>query len=913
MSIANRWRIRLARLRAVVTRSRGESELSEEVQAHLDLLVEEHLRRGLPIDQARAAARRDFGGVEAMKEHYRDQRGVPIVETVVRDVRYGVRALRRNPVFATIAIASIAFGIGINCGVFTILNAALLRELPVADPDRVAAVSAFLGDRPRDMSYPVLREVSSRQQSFTELAASGNSRLQHVRLEGASDELNDPVEGSFVSAHYFTMLGVTAARGRVFTADDSRAAGEGAMVVISDGFWQRQFGGDPSAVGRTITLNGVPFTIIGIAPPAFFGDSVGQFRDLWIPILMQPRLERDMLEKRTAVWFRTIGRLKPGVTEAQAAAELTVLLQQAKAAELAAGTGSQFYRDKPTDYRVTVQAGSAGMNRFGTRFRRVGTLVMSIVALVLLIACCNVANLLLARGAARQREISIRLAIGAGRRRLIAQLMTESLMLSAIGGAIGLLLASWTTRLIVTRFSIGAFDLRIDTNVLLFTIAVSLLTGLIFGLVPALQATAVDPGAMLQSTSTRTSGSRSRQRVSRGLIALQVGLSLWLLIGAGLVIRTMNNLRALDAGIDRFHVLSVSLQPGIGGMPPAAAADLRQRLIAHLQGVPGVRSAAFSVYGLFGGSAQSAPVRVPGSTVNPERDGEVRQNYITRDYFQSVGMTLLRGRTFTEADAAPGAPRVMIINETMAHHYFGDADPIGRRVWFPEVDAQNRFVPFPQVLPQGRGFEIIGLVRNAKYDNLRDQPSRLAYLPMDAGAGLGIMHVRTAGDPAAVAAAIPSVVRGEDATVRVRSIQTLDAEIDRTLGEERMITQLLGFFGILALVLASVGLYGVMAFAVTSRTAEIGIRMALGAARADVVTMVLRETLVLVGIGAILGIAAAAASTRLLERLLFGVTPTDPLTIAGTTLLMLAVAALAAAIPAKRAAAVDPLVALRYE
>jgi len=333
-----------------------------------------------------------------------------------------------------------------------------------------------------------------------------------------------------------------------------------------------------------------------------------------------------------------------------------------------------------------------------------------------------------------------------------------------------------------------------------------------------------------------------------------------------------------------------------------------------LTSMPGVSAVGFSAYGLFSGSAQSSPVRAPGSSVNPERDGEVRQNYVTREYFKTVGMTLVRGRGFTDADGVAGAPRVMVINETMARHYFGQADPIGRLIYFPEIDAQNRYVPFPQVLPRDKGFEIVGMIRDAKYDNLREKAWRMAYMPMqDVGMGLGTLVVRTSGDPTAVATVMPSVVREVDQSLKVRSVKTLQAEIDRTLGEERMITQLLGFFGILALVLACVGLYGVMAFAVTSRTSEIGIRMALGAARADVVSMVLREVLGLVAIGAVLGIAAAIMSTRLLERLLFGVAPTDPLTIGATTLLMLAVAALAGAIPARRAAAVDPLVALRYE
>ena len=912
-------RILKSRLAALFRKDRLERELGEELRSHLEMLVEENERKGMPPREAHYAARRSFGGVEQVKEVYREQRGLPMIETLVQDLRYGFRVLAKNPGFTTVAELSLAMGIGANCAIFTLVNAVLLKDLPVKDPEMLARVVAYRRDSRRDFSYPVFRDLSSRQQVFSRMAASGELGLNHVILEGAGElQEFDQIKGALVSANYFSLLGVNAILGRVFTLEDSRAPGEGAVAVISYGFWERRFGRDPSVLGRTIFLNGTPFTIIGVAPRRFFGDMVGVARDIWVPILMQPRvMTSNMLDRRTSTWFRTIGRLKPGTSEDRANAELTALFQQIMAEEIATGTGSLISRERPTDFRVQVERGSRGLNVLREPFRQPLQLLMAVVGLVLLIACCNVANLLLARGSARQREIGVRLAIGSGRWRLMRQLLTESILTSMLGGAVGFAMAHWGTSLLVALFAMGGFplalDLRPDARVLAFTLAVSLLSSILVGLVPALQATSLDLSSALQANSRSQGGSRPRQRLSKALVISQVALSLWLLIGAGLLVRTVQNLKELDIGLARGNVLMLSVLADAASVERANVVELRAQVFQRLKAIPGVRSVSFSGFGLFSGSLSTSPVRVPGSSVKPENDGEVREEWISPEYFQTFGMKLLLGRGFMDQDSE-NAPKVAVINETTTRHYFGPESPIGKTIYFPKVDSQGRYVPFGSRLDKEQGVQIVGVVQDAKYDNLRDPTPRMVYLPVAQGTGFAeSIEVRTTNDPNALAPQIRQVLKQVSNSIVLRSMNTLEEQINGTLIQERLVAKLLGFFGLLALVLACVGLYGVMSYAVVRRTSEIGIRMALGARRTDVTSMVLRETLVLVIAGVALGVPAALASTHLLRSLLFGLTPTDPVTIGAMSVLMLGIAALAGYLPARRAARVDPMVALRHE
>ena len=530
-------------------------------------------------DQARNAARRKFGGLDRTKELYRDARGIPFVETMIQDLRYGLRGLRKNPGFTAVAILSLALGIGANSSVFTIINAALLRDLPVKNAGQLVTAGVYRQGQQswRELSYPSFQAIAASQNSLSEMAASGSLRIKHVMFDGAELQELDAIRGSWVSANYFSFLGLTPAAGRFFTPSDSSRPGEGAVAVIGYSLWERRFARDGAILGRTLVLDQVPLTIRGVAPRDFVGDRQGSSSvDIWVPMLMQPRFEsRSKLEARDATWFRTLGRLKPGVAEAQANAEFTALYRQNVAA-------SGAFRGNLTDLRVEVQSYSSGLYPQERRpMWQVLGLLMTMVALVLLIACCNVANLLLARGSARSREIGIRLAVGSSRRRLIAQLLTESVLLSALGGILGYLFAQAGTRVLTAGVLPASLDLQPDGRVLIFTIGVSLLAAMLFGLIPAIQATEVDLDPTLRSGARGQTASRPRNRTSRILVVAQVALSLYLLIGAGLMLRTFQNLHALELGVDR-NVLSLSVSTE-AAVNPSQFASLRSRIHDRLK------------------------------------------------------------------------------------------------------------------------------------------------------------------------------------------------------------------------------------------------------------------------------------------------------------------------------------------
>jgi predicted permease len=906
-----RMRPTLSKFAAFWLRRSLDARLDAETRTHLEMLTAEYERRGLSPDEARHAARRAFGGLEQMKETYRDQRGWRIVDELWRDLRYAVRLLVRSPVFAIVAVLSLAVGIGGNAAMFALLDAAVLRELPVEDPDRLAAIQPYRSERLNNISYPVFRELAGRQRVFDEVAASGSVEFRRARLQGAADDLPE-LDGAMVSANYFSMLGVRAVRGRLFTADDSRGPGEGAVAVVSYRFWERTLNRDPTIVGRTILLENIPFTIVGVAAQGFFGDRVGTAREIWIPMLMQPRLQRrNLLEARTASWFRTIGRLAPGVDERRAGLELSAIFRQAKADEIAAGTGSLRDAGDPKEFRVDVVRGTAGLNAQRSRYAQPLRLLMAAVGIVLLIVCCNLANLLLARASTRQREIGVRLAVGASRGRLVRQLLTESLLLSVIGGAAGWLLAWWATASFAAELPIGTFEVQPDSRVFAFTGVMTTLTGLLFGLVPALHATARDTTPTLRPAPAGWT-TQPRFRTRQILVVVQVALSLWVLAGAALLVRSLQNLSSFDVGVDRRNVATVTVTAD-----PALTAEqmplLRQELENRLAAIPGIASVAFTSYGLFRDSAQTAPARVPASAVDPASDREFRQNFVSTAYFLTMGMPMLRGRSFTTADR-PGSPAVVIINETAATHYFGSDDPIGRLIHFPRIDPQGRYVPFAPQLDPGDGAVIVGVVRDAKYGTLRETPVKMAYLPIEQHAeGLGLIHLRLEANSDAVGQGVREVVRRVSPALTVRQFSMLEDDIATTLAQEHLVTRLLSAFALVSVVLACLGLYGVLAYAVVSRTKEIGVRVALGATRSEVITMIVGHAARLTVLGVFAGLGAALSTSHLLERLLFGLSRTDSTTMAGVAVLMLAVALLAAGIPAARALAINPAVALRNE
>jgi len=884
-----------------------EDELKEEIQAHLALLAEEHERRGLSREEARLAARRDFGGVEQMKEAYRDQRGFRWIDSCARDVRYGIRLLRKAPAFTAVAVLSLALGIGANTAVFTLLDALLLRTLPVRDSHELVEVTAQKHGEFAMISFPMYRDLRDRQEVFSGFLATAGETPYHVTIPdpaGSATEL-DNIRVSFVTGNYFDVLGVQPALGRFFTADDDRnphtSEAVGSVVVLSDAFWERQFGRDPRILERTIMIGRSRCRVMGIAPRGFSGEVVGSSPAAWVPLV--PFSSDDNLENRRGVFTAYMARLKPGVDRVHAQAALTVLFQQLLRAE-------GRIRDHTEDFTLALADGATGLDfplrrTFATPIR----IAMVVVAVVLLIACANVANLLLARGAARQAEFGVRLAIGCSRRHLVAQVLTESVILSALGACAGAPVAYGATGALLGLISAGpvpvALDVRFGVRVFAFLAVVAIGSAVAFGLLPALRMTRVDPGPALKAGLRAGPGGPARQRASRSLVSLQIALSLLLLIGAGLLIRSLQNLHRLDLGFRADHVLVFDLAHNPQRRDPASLSATASQVLRRVRQLPGVESASVSGLLLFSQSDIGAPLRIADYTPRPDERVTVRYNAISPGYLETIGMPLVDGRSIEDRDAFD-APMVAVINESMARRYFYGSRPIGRVMVIDVGRADNA--------PPAKPIEIIGVVRDAKYNSLRQDTRPMFYVPIaQLPRSLRSLEVRTGHAASAIVAPVRQALAEVTKDIMIRRVVPLTEQVDQSLAAERLTMRVCTFFGCLALALACVGLYGVIAYAVAQRTAEIGVRMALGANAKAVVWLVFRETGRVILTGVAIGLPLALASTRLLSGFLYGLTATDPVTVATATASLVAAAALSAYIPARRAARVDPLVALRAE
>jgi predicted permease len=838
-------------------------------------------------------------------------------EDMFQDLRYGARMMLKSKMFTLVAVLSLALGIGANTAIFTLINALMLRALPVKDAQELALFSVVSGQGSTYyLNYPFYEMVRDRNKSFTGVISSGNVGRARLMAPGTgSGGAVESVQRQEVSGNFFSVLGVGAVVGRTLTEADDNLANAEPAAMISFGFWQRRFGLDPDVVGRRIALNDTVFTIVGVAPPGFFGVEVGTRPELWTPIkaLNNPSLSQSN------VWTEQImGRLRPGVSMAQAQAEMDVIFRQ-QLDEVAGERGANWTpakRQQHFETRVRLESGSAGWTSLRQKFRQPLLILMMTVALVLLIACVNIANLLLARAASRRKEIAVRLSLGAGRFRLIRQLLTESVLLAMIGGAAGLLFARMCVRALVAYLpqqTRGVLDVSPDARALIFTFAVSVLTGLLFGLAPAWQATRIDLTPSLKDQ-TGASAGRSRMALNKLLVVTQVALSLFLLIGAGLFARSLRNLKTLDAGVDYGNIAQFSIDAG-RGYDAARRANLYKQMLARLESLPGARSATFSSGGLLSGDFMGFTVTVPGYTPAPDENLSCHAMAVGPRFFETMKMPLLAGRDFGPQDERPASsgnnpgsrgfepsqnvadtpPLPAVINQAMARYFFGRQNPVGKSF---------------NLRRSGQPYEIIGVVKDAKYTNLREQPPRTYYTYGSFG---GTFQLRTDGDPADYAAAIRRLAREIDPQLQIVSLRTMKDVVDASLVQERFIAQIAGAFSLFALLLACVGLYGVMSYAVTRRTNEIGVRMALGARGADVIRMVMKETILLVAAGMAIGLGAALATTRLISTLLFDLTPNDPATIAAAGLLMIVVAALAGYLPARRASRVDPLTALRCE
>ncbi|MGH9850514.1 MAG: ADOP family duplicated permease [Blastocatellia bacterium] len=893
-------------------RRQRDEELDAEIRSHLDEAIRDRIERGEAPDEARANALREFGNVGLVKEVTREMWGWAGLERLGQDLRFGLRMLRKNPGFSLVAILTLALGIGANTAIFSLFDALMLRTLPVREPEQLVLFKR--GEAANrtiyDVAYPTFERLREQPQVFADVAA--NWLIERSETADSSGADSGQVRVGMASGNYFSTLGVQAVSGRTFTPDDNRVPGGHPVAVISHGYWQRRFGLAPDIVGRTLTLTGTTYTIIGVTPRGFTGEWVGRPADLWVPFMMASQVMPEVPGGPSKFPALMIGRLKPSVTMAQAQVASQLIYQQGLMEEAGSNLTPE-QRQFIAQRSIELESAASGYSAQRQALTQPLAILAGMVGLLLLAVCANVANLLLARAATREREMAVRQALGAGRLRIAQQLLMESLLLAAASGAVGLLFAVWGTNLLAAMLTAGplstgiednsvALELRLDGRVIACAALLGLLTSLIFGLAPAFRSSKVALTAALKERSASASNGRGRFSLGKMLVIAQVALSLVLLVGAGLFVRTLRNLQTQDTGFERNNLLLVWAAPVRTGRTVPALADFAQTVQARLSALPKVKSVSVSTGGLMDGNVrgtQSETLQVQGQTPKPGLT--ISSLGISPGFFATVGTPLVAGRDFTARDNET-APQVAILSETMARFFFGNENPVGKR-----FNAMG-----------GAGFpiEIVGVAKDAKLGTPRDQRGAW-YFPYRQNARFLRLNwcvaVRTASDSTALTASVNQALRELDPNLPVLRVTTIEGQLNRVLAQERLIATLSGFFGILAVLLACLGLYGVISYTVARRTNEIGLRLALGATPASVLWLVLKESLWLVLGGIALGVPLALAGTRLISTRLFGVSPTDPLTLAVAIFFMVAVATLAALLPARRAASVDPMVALRHE
>jgi predicted permease len=828
------------------------------------------------------------------------------MSTLLQDVRLALRTLGRSPGFAIIAVLSLALGIGANTAIFGILDQVLLRSLPVHDPARLVLLqnpSPRFGrtENQSTFSYPLYKDLRDGNQVLEGLIAYyrlGVSFSHGTRTERSLGEL--------VSGNYFEVLGVSTALGRPIGPEDDRTRGGHPVVVLSHGFWERRFGADPAILSQTVRVNGHPMTVIGIARRGFKGMEPGTHTDVFVPLTMKAQMTPtwDHLDNRHSHFLNLVGRLNKGVTIEQAHTGLNTLLKPILEMEIQTTPArSETFRKRFVSKQISVLPGGRGISDIRQQIGTPLVVLMCMVGVVLLIACANVANLMLARGAARQKEIAIRLSMGASRAQLVRQLLAESVVLAVAGGAAGLLIAQWTGSMLLS-FAPEEAALGIasdpDGRVLGFAFGLSVLTGILFGLAPALQSTRPDVAGVLKDQALNVSAGVSHVRLRKALVVAQVALSLLLLATAGLFARSLYNLKDVNPGYVTERLLTFSLNPRLNGYSVERLMNFADALQGRLQAVPGVTGVSMSTMRPLSGSQWMNTVRVPGYEPKEGEDMNPSFDHVGGGYFATMKIPLLAGREFASGDTE-SAPRVAIINETMAKYFFGKQNPLGRKFGFG-----------PRGTPD---VEIVGVVRDIRHRSIRGEVPRFVFLPLrQTPEATEITYfVRTAVDAGAIANSVRREVANLDAHLPVYDMRTMEQQLDASLGGERAVAALSSAFGLLATLLAAIGLYGVMAYTVARRTREIGIRIALGAARRSVLGIVLREVGWMTAIGVAIGIPAAIASGRLVHSVLFGVAAVEPPILAGAVVLIAAIALLAGYFPARRATRVDPITALRYE
>jgi predicted permease len=878
-------RIALHRLRSLVRSSRAETAMQRELAQHVEQLTREYISTGMSESEAYRAARLQFGSLEGIKEQCRDMRRVTLVHDFFKDLAYACRLFTKSPGFTLTAVLSLALGIGANTAIFSLVDAVLLRKLPVREPRQLVEVGRAGG---RTLSYPTYEAIRDRNEVFSGVLLTSAGRFGASLYFGAINA--GDVHFSPVSGDYFAVLGVSPVLGRALTEEDLPASN---AAVISYQLWQRVLAGDPGVLGKTMRMGSSDYTVVGVAPAGFTGVLTGQSIDVWVPVTY---FEPQLLRNNVAMMFRIIGRQKPGVSAEQAGANMTLIARQLSA---------EWNFERPL--HVEIADASGGLTLLRRQFSRPLWILMTVVALLLLIATVNVANLLLARAGARRREMAVRLSLGASRSRLVRQLLTESVVLGGAGGALGLLLApaaaASLVRFLSSAMGTMTLSLDLDGRMLLFTVATSLIVVGLFGLAPALAATRLDLNAMFKGSPSAAAHGGRRARPGKLLVVAQVAISCVLLAGAILFARSLRTLTHLDAGFrpENVLLLSVGLEPG---KPLSAVERVRtyDRVLERVARVPSVQSAAFSSEALFSGNSWTEPVRAPAFTPLRGQDRHAVLLVISPRFFETMGTRIQRGRDF-EARDDERAARVAIVNEAAARYYFARTDAIGQT--FQLGDRSSA----PQM-------QVVGVVQDAKYRSLKDPAPRMIYLPalQEPGPiGGANLAIRTAGDPEKLADLLWKEVRNEISDLRRHGVTTQAQLVEGTIAQDRMLAQLSGAFGLTAMVLVCLGLYGLTAYEVSRRTAEIGVRLALGAQRTDVVRLIVGRSMILVTSGVLIGLAGAAALARMVESLLFGVRGSDAVTLAGSAAMLLTTGAVASYWPARRASRLNPIATLRAE
>ncbi|HEY6248961.1 MAG TPA: ABC transporter permease [Candidatus Angelobacter sp.] len=806
------------------------------------------------------------------------------------DVRYGLRTLLRVPAFTVLAVLTLALGIGANTTIFSWINSTLLNPIPGATraEELLSLTRGGDAETPYPFSYPDYADLRDQNHSFSGVTAFS---IESMTLTGTGHA--ERVWGSLVSANYFDVLGVKAVLGRVFLPDEEQKAGGAPFVVISYSFWQTRYGAAPSIIGTSININQHPYTIVGVAPPRFQGSQTGLRSDMWIPVVMQQQIlsAEDILHRRDESWLLVMGRLKPGVTQQQTHEDVNILMQRIAA---------QYPDTHKGHDTVTVHPlwrAPFGANGY---LYVLLPMLLAIAGVVLLLACTNVANLLLVRSVARRREIAIRLSLGASRWRLVRQLLLESMLLALLGGLVALLITVWTAGTFlkfIPRSELPiVMDIHIDRAVLLATLVISIFTGLIFGILPALRSSRLAPLAVLKEESSGASSALHKARLSSGLAVVQISLSLVLLICSGLFIRSFQAAQGFDPGFNSEHVLLGSYDLLPSAYTQEQGLEFDRQLLAKLQAQPGVQSVTLANRVPLGYTFSSTTVKIQGYTPKPDESMDIEDNFVGPGYLRTMQIPLVAGREFTFNDT-PKSQLVLVVNQALVDRYWPHQEAIGKHISI-----------------QDKTFSVIGVARNSSYTELHEDPKPFLYMPfLQEYSRSTVVHVRVAGDPEAFAPVMEKTIHELNADLAVFDVNTLSSWTQNATTGERIAGTFVGAFGLLALALAAVGIYGVVAYTTRQRTREIGIRMALGAGRFNILRLVLNHGLTLTALGMLIGLAAAWALTRFLKSLLFGISSTDALTFVCVTLLLCTVALLACYLPARRATRVDPIIALRYE